>query len=411
MMNNVFCSVTFLLFCAYAGVVQAEDRTPSPELSPAQISIKRATEAIAKHPGQSGGYNSLAMALARRARETSDISYYQQAEEALQKSFATSPDNFEGMKVRAWLLLGRHEFAKALEVATRLNKQMPDDITVYGYLADANAELGNYGDAENAAQWMLNLRPGNVAGLTRGAYLRELYGNLPGAIELMKMAYDATAFQEKEDRAWILTQIAHIYLISGDLENAETYAKGALGLFPEYHYALGCLGSIRLAQKRYGEAAELLRTRYEKAPHAENLYSLAESLKLAGRGEEARESFAEFEQKALRESTLADNANHELIAYYIDHANKPVQALKLAENEVARRQDVFTLDCYAWALAANGKYDAANVEMKKALAVGVKDPRIVQHAASIAKHLSETSTANGIARYPRAETSLQEAAQ
>ena len=410
-MNNSFCSITFLVLFAYAGVIQAEDQLSPVALSPAQISIKRANEAIAKHPGQSAGYNSLAMALARRARETSDISYYQQAEDALQKSFAASPDNFEGMKVRAWLLLGHHEFAKALEVATRLNKQVPDDITVYGYLADANAELGNYPAAENAAQWMLNLRPGNIAGLTRGAYLRELYGNLPGAIELMKMAYDATAFQEKEDRAWILTQIAHVYLISGDLKNAETYAKGALGLFPDYHYALGTLGSVRLAQKRYEEATELLRTRYEKAPHAENLYSLAESLELAGRHEEASKSFAEFEQKALRESTLADNANHELIAYYIDHASKPAEALKLAEAEVGRRHDVYTLDCYAWALAANGKYGAANAEIQKALAVGVKDPRIVHHAASIAEHMTERSTANVIAPHPLAESSLQEIQQ
>jgi tetratricopeptide (TPR) repeat protein len=407
MTKNLFCSIAFLVVFGYAAVVQAEDQLSPVTLSPAEISIKRANEAIAKHPGQSAGYNSLAMALARRARETSDISYYQKAEEALQKSFAVSPDNFEGMKVRAWLLLGHHEFSKALEVATRLNKQVPDDITVYGYLADANAELGNYRDAENAAQWMLNLRPGNIAGFTRGAYLRELYGNLPGAIELMKMAYDATAFQEKEDRAWILTQIAHIYLISGDLTNAETYAKGALGLFPGYHYALGTLGSVRLAEKRYGEAAELFHKRYDKAPHAENLYSLAESLELAGRQEEANRAFAEFEQKALRESALADNANHELIAYYIDHANKPAEALKLAETEVARRHDVYTLDCYAWALAANGKYGAANAEMEKALAVGVKDPRIVHHAATIAQRITETKAANAIAHHPLAQASLR----
>ncbi len=55
-----------------------------------------------------------------------------------------APDNFDALKVQAWLLLGRHEFGKALELATTLNKRTPDDITVYGYLADANAELGNY---------------------------------------------------------------------------------------------------------------------------------------------------------------------------------------------------------------------------------------------------------------------------
>jgi predicted Zn-dependent protease len=394
MKNNLTFAVCLsaLLSCSASFQAVGKD-VPSAALSPAELSIQRAEEAIAKHRDRSAGYNSLAMALARRARETSDVAYYAKAEQALQRSFAISPNNFEGMKVQAWLLLGRHEFAKALDVATRLNKQVPDDISVYGYLADANAELGNYSAAENAAQWMLNLRPGNIAGLTRGAYLRELYGNLPGAVELMKMAYDATGFQETEDRAWILTQIAHIYLISGDLKSAETYANGALGLFPEYHYALGTLGSVRLAQKRDTEACDLFRRRYDKAPHAENLYALAEALSLAGRKDEAQAAFAEFERKALRESMLADNANHELIAYYIDHAGKPAEALRLATSEMARRHDVYTVDCYACALAANGLYSSAITEIRKALAVGVKDPKILNHAASIGQHQNQTARA------------------
>jgi len=58
---------------------------------------------------------------------------------------------------------------------------------------DANAELGNYAEAVKAPQWLLDLRPRNVAGLTRAAYLRELHGDLRGSMELMHMAYDADA--------------------------------------------------------------------------------------------------------------------------------------------------------------------------------------------------------------------------
>ena len=57
-----------------------------------------------------------------------------------------------------WLLLGKHEFAAALEEAKKLNQRTPDDVMVYGFLTDANVELGNYADAENAANWMMNLR-------------------------------------------------------------------------------------------------------------------------------------------------------------------------------------------------------------------------------------------------------------
>jgi tetratricopeptide (TPR) repeat protein len=360
--------------------------------TPAETAIQKAQAEIAKHPDHAPYYNALAMAYARRARETSDVQFYAQAEETLQRSFAIAPDNYEGLKTQAWLQLGRHEFAKALETATKLNQKTPDDVIVYGYLVDANVELGNYKAAVAAAQWMLDLRAGNIPGLTRAGYLRELHGNLPGALELMQMAFDSTATNETEDRAWLLTQMAHLNVVAGDLAKAEIYANGALSLFPNYHYALGTLAQIRVAQKRYDEAVTLLRQRYTAAPHAENLYALAEALELAGQKEEAAKDFLEFEKKSLAETNITDNSNHELIAYYVDHAHQPAKALEVARRELNRRKDVFTLDCYAWALAASGDYETANAEIQKAVQVGVKDPKILMHAGVIAEHLSQPKT-------------------
>jgi tetratricopeptide (TPR) repeat protein len=360
--------------------------------TPSEIAIEKAQAAIVKNPNHAPYYNALAMAYARRAREVSDVQFYAKAEEALQRSFAVEPDNYEGLKTEAWLQLGRHEFAHALETATELNRKTPDDVIVYGYLVDANVELGLYNDAVAAAQWMLDLRPGNIPGLTRAAYLRELHGNLTGALELMQMAYDATPFGETEDRAWILTQMAHLHFVGGDLSKAESYATSALALFSDYHYALGALAQVRIAQKRYEDAVSLLRKRYTAAPHAENLYALAEALDLAGQTEESQKDFAEFERKSLTETGIADNSNHELIAYYVDHAHQPEKALAVAEREIGRRKDIFTLDCYAWALAVNHKYEVAEAQMQKALQVGTKDPKILAHAKFIAEHRGVTGT-------------------
>jgi tetratricopeptide (TPR) repeat protein len=72
------------------------------------------------------------MAYARRERETLDMAYYDKAEETLKKSFAIQADNFDGLKVETYVLLGRNEFAKALEIAKKLNKQTPDDVVIYG---------------------------------------------------------------------------------------------------------------------------------------------------------------------------------------------------------------------------------------------------------------------------------------
>jgi tetratricopeptide (TPR) repeat protein len=374
------------LLIAFLFVTAAQVGTPAvmeTGLSPAQKSIRRAQDMIAKEPTSYQHYNALAMAEARRARETSDVSHYAEAEKALAKSLELSPGNYEGLKIQTWLFLGRHEFGRALETAQKLNQRTPDDVIVYGYLADANAELGNYSAAEKAAQWMLNLRPGNVPGLTRGAYLRELFGDLQGAVDFMRMAYDATPTNELEDRAWLLTQIAHLELQMRDLSKAEMYANGALALFGDYHYALGTLAQIRIAQKRYSEAAGLMARRYSMAPHAENLYAWAKALELAGENDKAASKFAEFEKRSVAESTMADNSNHELVFYYADEAKKPAEALRIAQIEAVRRQDVHTLDCLAWALHVNHRDREALPIIRKAIAVGVKDPQILSHAEAI----------------------------
>ena len=163
----------------------------------------QARRLIETNPKNYEAYNALALALSRRARETSDVKFYADAEDTLKKAFEISPDNFDGRRIQVWLLLGRHEFAAAREEALKLNKRMPDDVMVYGFLTDANVELGNYDDAEKSAQLMLNLRPGNSPGVTRAAYLRELFGDVDGALELMNMALASISPSEVEDAGWI----------------------------------------------------------------------------------------------------------------------------------------------------------------------------------------------------------------
>lgn len=294
------------------------------------------------------------------------------------------------------VLLGRHEFTKAAELAGKLNKQMPDDIAIYGYLAEADAELGNYNDAVEAAQWMLKIRPGNAAGLASAGYLREVLGYIAPALEVTRMAYQSEPYQETEERARLLVRMAHLSVLAGDLPSAEASAASALTLFPGYPEGLGAWAEVRMAQQRYDDAAILYRKRYDEAPRAGNLYRVGEALARAGRKAEAQTALTEFEKKALAESGMADNANRELIAYYADFANKPAEALRIAELEIARRHDVFTLDSYAWALAASGDYQRASVEVHKALAVGTKEPEILHHAEAIEQRLHAHAAAGDV---------------
>ncbi len=386
-------TLLLLVLGTAAGFAQSPTAPAETKLSPAERNIVQAKKFIEKTPKDFEAYNALALALSRRARETSDISFYAQAEEALQKSFAISPDNFDGQRIHVWLLLGKHEFAAALDAAKKLNQKTPDDVMLYGFLTDANVELGNYKDAEAAAQWMLDLKPGNMPGLTRAAYLRELFGDIDGSLDLMNMAYHSTPPGEVEDGAWIVTQMAHLKLATGKIDEAEKLSQQALAMFPGYHYALGNLAKVRIQQKRYNEAVELLKQRYQAAAHAENLFDLAEALQLAGRTEEAKKAFAEFEQKSLLETNRGDNSNRELIFYYTNYANEPAKALQVAQREYARRHDVYTLDAYAWALHVSGQNAEARRQIETALAVGIRDAKLFHHAGEIVLSLGDRASA------------------
>jgi len=366
--------------------------------SPATQKIAAARKAIEQNPDRYDAYNELALAQTRRARETADPKYYEEAQQSLDISIRLAPDNLEAQRIRVWVLLGRHEFASALEHAKALNQRIPDDVMTYAFLTDANVELGNYKDAERAAQWMLDLRPGNVPALTRAAFLRELFGDIEGAIDFMQDAYQRTPYVEYEDRAWTLTQLAHLHLTVGRLDNAEKLLKSAFALYPEYHYALANLGKLRIAQGRPDDAVQAFRDLYRVAPHPENLYLLAKALNSSGHIEEAKKAFTDFEQKALTESGTTDNSNRELIYYFVDVARNSSEALRIARIETGRRRDAPTLEAYAWALHASGKTADARREMDAALEVGIRDAVSFYHAGVISMQSGDLAAAKNYFR-------------
>ncbi len=98
---------------------------------------------------------------------------------------------------------------------------------------------------------------------------------------------------------------------------------------------------------------------------------------------EAAQSYAQFEAGARREMSSQDNANRELISYLVGAGKRPAEGLALAQQEIARRQDVYTREAYAWALFKNGKRAEARKEIAAVLAVGVQHPRVLERAALI----------------------------
>jgi tetratricopeptide (TPR) repeat protein len=384
---------SLLAFCLIAFGRELRSQSSAPEPSPAERKIETAKKAIAANPQKYQFYNDLGLGLVHRARETSDPSYYKEAEEAVDHSSRLAPGNFEAQQLRIMLLLGRHEYARAQQEAKALNRRMPDDILVWGYLADADIALGDYDDAEKSAQWMLDLRPGNIPGLLLGARLRALYGDFDGAMEFLNNAYQQTLSNEVEELAYYLVKMADFSLDTGRLEQAASLLGRALQIFPGYDLATVGMARVRIAEGKFAEAVDLLRRRNPKAVDSHGLYELAEALERAGQRREAEATYRRFQQTASAEVDDAENANRDLIFYYADHAHKPAEALRIARIEIARRRDVETLDAYAWALYANASYAEARTQLDRALAVGVRNALYFYHAGLIQAALKQNSDA------------------
>ncbi|HEY0795537.1 MAG TPA: tetratricopeptide repeat protein [Acidisarcina sp.] len=366
-----------------------DDQQPSP----AQQSIDSAKRQIAARPKNVQAFNSLATAYLRRARETADVSYIEDAARALAQGFDVDPTDFQLQKTQIALLLARHRYTEARQSATLLNRKTPDDVMVYGYLAEADLALGDYPDAEKNVQWMLNMLPNNVPSLLFVSELRVLYGDDEGALQPLNQAYSETPPTEVEELAWIANRIAAIQIATGKSEAAAATLAQAEQLFPRYIYTAENLAPVRMARERPADAVALLlqATPVDKNPHV--LYQLAAAQKAAGQSNEAATTFANFERLADKQAVQAENTSPELILYYAASPATTANALTVAQRAIAARHDVWTLDAYAWALFANGKFAEADAAEQKAIAVGIQDAQIFNHAGHIAQKLGHAEDA------------------
>jgi tetratricopeptide (TPR) repeat protein len=361
--------------------------------SPAQRRIAAARQQLVADPKKVQAYNELAIALLRRARETSNSTYLNQADDALAQGLKLDSTDFQLQRTQVALMLNRHQFLQAKELASTLHHRVPDDVMTFGYLAEAAIGLGDYASAETNAQWMMNLRPNNTPALLLGARLRVLFGDNRGAIEFLNRAESQTSPLEVEEQAWIANQIASILLDSGQIEPAAQALQQAAQLFPNYPITMENLARARMVQNRASDAVQLLleATALDRDPHV--LYQLATAQQTAGQVQESYATFEKFEKLANDHERATDESKLDLILMEAARPDTALDALKLAQTEIQSRQDAWTLDAYAWALYANGRYEEADAAVQKAMAVGIQSAQIFDHAGHIAQKLNHADDA------------------
>lgn len=341
----------------------------------------------------------LSSAYLQRVRETADPSYYALAETAVERALSIRPTDPDALTVAGAIAASKHDFAEALEYATRAHVSEPTLIAAYSVKVDALVELGRYEEAVEAAQEMADLRP-DFAALSRISYLRELHGDLDGAIQAMRAAA-AAGTGVREDRVWALTQLGVLYLTSGDVDAAARVYDETSSLLPEDPAALFGQARLAIARGDHALAEGHLRAAVARRPMPEYLIALGDVLAVQGRASEADDQYATV--RAIQQLFAASGADTdiELAAFDADQGVDPAATYAAALAVYARRPSVGVADVVAWAAYKAGDIAAAQEYIGIALRLGTKDARFTYHAAMIAEAAGDPVAAR--ARFADAE--------
>ncbi len=377
--------------CVKNEASKAEDvKNPAVVTSAADAEINAAQKLIEKMPDSAKGYNRLAVIYIRKARESGDFSLNAKAETAVEQALQVEPEDPDAQKLKASLLLTFHRFAEALEYGTELQKKYPQDAIVYGVLADANVELGNYAEAIEAAQNMMDIKP-NTASYARAGHLRSLHGDREGAVEMFKIAARSADPNDKEAQSWCVVQFGDELWKYGKYDEAEKVYDEALQNFPNYYLAIAGKGRARAAQGDFENAIKFLTDANNRVPNVETAILLGDIYTKLGDAEKAKQQYDLVE---IIEQKIGVNDDQKRLAMlWADHDIKLDEALAIAQREHEMRKDIFTADTLAWVLYKKGQFQEAKKASDEAMRLKTNDARILYHAGMIEKELGNQKEA------------------
>lgn len=344
-----------------------------------------AQPAVAARPGDEiSKSHQVAISTMRRQRESGGHELYAEAEAALRKAEALAPEDYTTRKLLAWVLAGQHRFDEALEIARACSRQNPHDSFNYGIITDALSETGDYEGAVEAAQKMVDLKPGSES-YARAAHQRRLHGDGNGAVELFAMALEAVGPSEKEAKAWIHTQIGDTHLSEGKLARAETAYASALKVFPDYHLAMAGQAQLLMSRGRLQEAAGAWQKLLARTERPDWRALLGDVHLAQGRKHAAEAEYARVDRYLTTHmDEPAVDARHQLAQFLADRGREPKRALAIAEEEAADATDIYACDTLAWARYHAGDVRGAWEASRKALRLGTRDSKLLFHAGMIA---------------------------
>ncbi|HYF29710.1 MAG TPA: tetratricopeptide repeat protein [Chitinophagaceae bacterium] len=344
--------------------------------------------AIKQNPDDSKSKLELASLFIQEARVTGDYFYYDAAAmKYVNDVLKKDPAHFEALIYKAIIQLSQHHFAEGLATAARAQTINPYNAFVYGIMVDANVELGNYAAAVAHADKMVSIRP-DLRSYSRIAYLREIHGDIPGAIEAMKMAIEA-GMPGHESTEWCRAQLGQLYEQSGDTRSAETQYSISLEERPAYAYALAGMARIAAFNKNYEQALGHYRQAYDMINDYAFKENMVEIYRLQGKQQAAdklaKEMIEEMQQVSanIGEDSAGHYSDRELAYAYlaVNNTNKALEHARLEYNRRPANMDVN--ETIAWVYYKQNAPDKALPHIKMALQTNSKNPTLLARAGLI----------------------------
>src|SRR2546426_1580975 len=333
----------------------------------------------------------LAGAYLLRVRETADPTYYSKAGGLLHAAALALPDDPDVLVASGSLALSRHDFTRALELGRAAVRAAPTRPAAWGVLADALVELGRYDDAVAAAQRMVDLRP-DLASLSRVSYLRELHGDLDGAIDAMRRAVAAGA-PTSEATAWSEVQLGHLLFAKGSIDAAAQNYREAAERVPGYVYATAGLARVRAARGDLAGAADLYAAAAARLPVPDFVIALGDIYERLGNRPRAEQQYALVDLMARLLAANGVRVDADLALFAADHDRNVGAAVFAARAEYAVRPSVHVADILAWAEYKAADIASATQHSREALRLGTRDPLMLYRAGVIAQAAGESGRA------------------
>lgn len=382
-------SLLLAVVALVAGLGVGRFLTYSDEATPAAVSAVTSTpaeritsleQAVTARPDDPVAWQDLGTAYVQQASLTGDPTFYDLADRALEQATALDPDASATRVARGTLALTLHRFDDALALGESVVRDEPMNPGALAVIVDAQVELGRYDDAAATLQTLLDNRP-DLPALARASYLRQLTGDLEGALAAIRQARTAGAGLTAE-LAGVTTIEGDVQLLRGEFEAALAAYDDALALVPDL--ALATVGRARAlaATADTAGAIDSLSVLVDRRPTPEAATLLGELQMVGGASDAAADSFALARTMYDLQAASGQVVDLEAALFEAEHGDAAA-AVELAQTAYDERRTVFTADALAWSLHRAGRSDDAVPYAREAIARGAPEASIRVHSAAV----------------------------